>query len=86
MSVNYEKKFGRKKLEQILPLGMFCYDVNCRTSRVFMGSFENDCFENIEIQKKICERNCKAYKLSLYLKGEKIQRESHTHASNRNVD
>ena len=86
MSIDYEKILGRDKLNQIFPLGIFCYDVNCRTSIVFIGSFENDCFENIEIQKRICEKNCKAYKLSLYLKGEKIQRESHIHASNRNVN
>jgi hypothetical protein len=80
MKPDYEKILGREKLTQILPLGMFCYDVNCRTSRIFIGAVENDCLENIAIQQRVCKKNCKAYRLDLYRKGEKIHRESNINA------
>ena len=59
------------KLENILPLGKFCFEENCMSSGTFIYALENNLPENIKIQTKICKNNCWVYKFDRYQKESK---------------
>jgi hypothetical protein len=64
-----------KKLLAVLPLGNFCYVLNCRTSRVFDYALNNG-LENLDIQQSICKKTCKAYRFFMYELGEDFEKET----------
>lgn len=65
-----------KKLESALPLGKFCYELDCRTTRVYDLALKNNNYNNIFAQEAVCRKKCKAYQHAMYIQGKKIERDS----------
>lgn len=54
--------------QQYYPLGWFCEDIGCNTRSIFDFNYERDNMENIEIQRKICEKECNGCKFHYWMR------------------
>ena len=61
----------RKKLEESLPLGMFCLLEFCGASEIIEYAIKNEIPENLSAQQNNCKNHCAAYKCRQYLNSRK---------------
>jgi len=67
-----------KKLIEVLPLGEFCYSLNCRSSRGYDHALKY-APKNLPAIKALCEKNCRALKYEKYQNGKEVPPEMKIH-------